>query len=84
VGPRLLLLSGSISYAVFKTPAPSLRLIRLIFGGQEARRRRPPTFILKKFRVDSATAATALANSTGHLQNNPHPEQTDSVVKYYL
>ena len=33
VGPHLLLLSGSISYAVFYTPALSLRLIRLIFGG---------------------------------------------------
>ena len=33
VGPRLLLLSGSISCAVFYTPALSLRLIRPVFGG---------------------------------------------------
>jgi hypothetical protein len=25
-----------------------------------------------------------LADSTRHFPNNPHPEQTDSVVKYYL
>ena len=38
----------------------------------------------KKFCVDSATAPTALADSTRHLQKNPHPELTDSVDKNYL
>ena len=38
----------------------------------------------RKLHVDSATAPSALVDSTRHLQNNPHPEQTDSVVKYYL
>jgi hypothetical protein len=31
-----------------------------------------------------ATAPAALSDSTRLLQNNPHPEQTDSIVKYYL
>jgi hypothetical protein len=31
-----------------------------------------------------ATAPAALSDSTRLLQNNPHPEQTDSIVKNYL
>ena len=66
---------------VFK-PALSLRLIRVSFGGARepgSDSTAPLTF--KKICVDSTTA-TALADSTRLLQNDPQPEQP--IVKDFL
>ena len=84
VGPHLLLLSGSISYAVFYTPALSLRLIRLIFWGptRSTSSTAPLHFQENLRRLGQRSRCVVRFHKASPEQ--PTSRTADSIVKYYL